>query len=146
MMPTRTLLAALPLSLWLAVAAAPALAGYEIKGAPPGGVKVEQTSDNGKLTVRITGGDLFVEDTSGSQQLLGIPKSIKVQMAPIGGGLNIDLDDPLPGNLDIRLEDAINLDFVGSDNTIGGVHEEVVELFEEIVQLATRVATTTFFP
>lgn len=95
-------------------------ADYQIKGSPPGSVSIRQTSDQGKLSVGIGGGQLEVSDGAGPTVLPGLPRNIKVRMLPVQGDLEIDLDQTLPGNLDLQIEDTQFVNFIGSTNEIGG--------------------------
>ncbi len=102
------------------LASAPAQAGFSIKGSPPGAVTITQTSDGGFLIVRLGDNMLTVSEGLG-QQVPGIPKNIKVVMLPgAGGPLTIDLDQALPGSLDLRIPDVADVNFNGDVNSIGG--------------------------
>ncbi len=102
------------------LAASPAQAGFAVKGSPPGAVTITQTFDSGFLIVRVGDDDLTVSEGLG-QLFPGVPKSIKVVMLPgAGGPLIIDLDQALPGNLDLRVPDVGEVDFIGDVNHIGG--------------------------
>ncbi len=104
----------------IGLAAPAAQAGFTVKGSPPGSVTVTQTSDGGGLLVRLGGDELMVTEGLG-QVFPGVPKNLKVVMLPdTTGPLTIDLDQDLPGNLDLRVADVVEVDLSGDANGVGG--------------------------
>lgn len=117
----------------------PVQAEYEIKGFGPGKVTVTQTADDGPLVVGTTGGGMNVADGSGVLFLLGDPpKSLTIQMAAVASNLEIDLDVPLPGNLDLRLEDTVEVFFTGDSNTVGGSVKITAGEGDQLVDIAVN--------
>jgi hypothetical protein len=127
------LLALLALPPLLATAAA---ADYETSGKPPGTVTVKQTSDDGTLTVSVEASVVTISDDSGGTLMPGKPKSVKVRMLGVGTDLEIDLDAPLAGNLDLRLANTPHLDFTGLSNSIGGNLKIKADEGSQFIQIA----------
>ncbi len=98
----------------------PSRAAYEVTGSPTGTLKIEQTADDGKLSIRVTQTSYVVSDGTGFQAFSEPPNSIRIKMLPGDGDLDVDLDWILAGNLDLRLGASGAVAFIGDVNQIRG--------------------------